>query len=444
MMHNLSDYWRMHHIQLLAPITMSINNENNEDPVKFLKEKDILGLDKSGPNRPLSQTETEVNSNDETNKIITPKRKNPLVASFLTLLMLGLGHLYAGKIKKAIFIYLGLILIALSIRFLAFNFYIFAFIIVTIILYYIYAIVDSYILVKRNTNLKQKKYDKWYLYLLIIILQATLLEIIPKSEFDRITPINFATIPTTSMTPTLEVGDFLAIQRTKNIKQNDVIIFKYPEDTNTLFIFRCIGLPGDNLTIKNNLAYINKKLIDNTEKIKFKYFITTTGNSLNERFFSRHNITDHYQIDDYTYQVFLTKEEAQEFKKISAIKINPNSSEESEDYSSMLFQTLDSIWTVQNYGPIYIPKKGESIKLTPKNIKLYESIIRSENTTVTNPIDKIDSYTFKSNYYFVLGDNRDNALDSRFWGFVKDNLIIGKGLYFNWAKNTNRIGLEIK
>lgn len=378
-------------------------------------------------------------------------KKKPWLASFLSLFMLGLGHVYAGKIKKGVLIYLGLILIGLSIRFLAFSFYIFVGVVSVIASYYIYVMVDAYLSVKRTTDTTPKKYDKWYTYLSIIILQAVLLEFIPDGALGRYTPINFHSIPTTSMSPTLHVGDYVTTQRTKSIKFNDVIVFKYPQDTSTLFIFRCMGLPSDNLKVINGHVHVNGKIVDDNENLKFQYIITTNGQPLNQIAFDRYGITDYNQMYDDTYSAFLTKKEMKEFAKISFVKDVTRQSEIS-GRSSMLFpKSYSTGWTVDNYGPIYIPQKGKGVNLTRANIGIYASLIQQENkncliTDSTVQLDNkvIEDYTFKRNYYFVLGDNRHNALDSRYWGFVPEGYIIGKGLYRFWSKNTDRIGLRIK
>lgn len=430
---------------------MTKKKDNKEKPVEFYKEKDVLGLDKPDPDKLTESPQKRVEKTATPKKAAKrPKRKKPWVASLLSLFMLGLGHVYAGKIKKGVFIYLGLILITLSIRFLAFNFYIFVGLITIIVGYYLYVIIDAFISVKRNSDVTPKKHDKWYVYLSIIVLQAVLLEIAPKGALDKITPINFHHIPATSMNPTLQAGDLVATQRTKGIKTNDVVVFKYPEDTATLFIFRCIGMPGDNVEIKNARAHVNDKMIDNIEKRKYQYIIMTNGQPLNQRIFDRYGITD-YQVYDNTYFVFLTEKESKEFAKISIVE-DVTRRVENSDNSSMLFPKSDSTgWTVDNYGPIYIPKKDEKINLTKSNFYLYASLIQQENrncsiTDSTVQIDNkvIEDYIFKRNYYFVLGDNRHNALDSRYWGFVREDYIVGKGLYLYWAKNSDRVGQKIE
>ncbi len=378
------------------------------------------------------------------------KRKSPWLASFLNLFLLGLGHVYAGKIKKGVFIYLGLIFILLSIRFFAYSFHILVGLFAVIICYYLFAIIDAFKSVKRKPYVSPKKYDKWYVYLSIILLQMIFISFLPKGSLNNITPIFFISIPTTSMSPTLQAGDYGTIERTKNIRLNDIVVFKYPQDTNTLFVFRCLSMPGDSLEIINGLAYVNKKLVDNIEKLKFQYFITTNGDAINQRLFDKHGITDYYQVGDYYYLVFITEKEAKELAKNTIVK-EINKVTASKDHSLMLFPKSDTICTVDNYGPIYIPQKGKEIKLTRINIGIYASYIQQENENclISDSIVKINNqvitdYRFKNNYYFLIGDNRHNARDSRYWGFITEDYIIGKGLYLYWSKKPDRIGCKIE
>ncbi|MFZ4741624.1 MAG: signal peptidase I [Bacteroidales bacterium] len=430
---------------------MTKKKNNIDKPVEFYKEKDVFGLQKTASEKLAESLQNNVVKTVNSIKTVKrPKRKKPWVASFLSLFSLGLGHVYAGKIKKGVIIYLGFILIVLSVRFLAFSFYVFVGLIAVIVAYYLYTIFDAFLSVKRNPDAAPKKYDKWFVYLAIIILQAVLFEFVPKGILNKITPIITIYIPSTSMSPTLQIGDYGTIERTKDIKLNDIVVFKYPQDTATLFIFRCAAMPGDNLEIINGLTYVNKKMIDNSEKLKYQYFITTNGEPLNQSVFDKYGITDQYQMDDSSYQIFLTEKEANEFKKISIVK-DINKITGNRVSTLMLFPESDTIWTVDNYGPMYIPQKGKEIKLSRMNIGIYASLIKQENKNciIADSLVQIDNkvitdYMFKKNYYFVLGDNRHNALDSRYWGFVPEDYILGKGLYLYWSKKSDRIGLRIE
>lgn len=433
---------------------MTETNDNQSPNENIFRKKDVFGLDKPDP----KNLELKEEIIDETKNIISQQdskinnNKRPWLAVLLSLFFLGLGHIYGGKTKKGIKIYLCFLLIVFSVRFVAYSFFIFAGIIVLLILYYFYVLIDAYILVKRNPVIPERKFDKWYFYLVIIFMPSLIIRIIPKHALDKITIVNFAIIPTSAMNPTLNVGDYIAFRRTKNIERNEVIVFRYPKDTNEIYMKRCIGTPGDSVMIKDDNAFVNRKQIDNIENLKYSYMITTDGQPLSMKLIKKYNLSDIFQEDTYSYKVFLTAKEASTLGEIDIIKdlkrIVESDSATSEKY---IFPQSDlTNWTADNFGPIYIPKKGSKVKLTKQNIEIFASVIQLENidfnrsdSTILIGGKTITEYTFKNNYYFMLGDNRNNSADSRYWGFVPENYIVGKGMYIYWSKNSNRIGKSI-
>lgn len=228
-------------------------------------------------------------------------------------------------------------------------------------------------------------------------------------------------IPTSSMESTLLAGDYVIVNkltygpRTPNvipftnieipsikfpmlsqIHHNDVLIFEYPEiikheltEEKSNYVKRCVGLPGDTLSIINRKVHVNGKRLEEPSTLRF----SRTKSKI-------FGVPNH--------------------------SIFPKNSE----------------WNEDNYGPILIPEEGEEIKLSPRNISRWIDLIKYENkdsriSTKNGKILKdsveLQTYIFRNNYYFFLGDNRDESYDSRFWGFVPEKMIIGKPMIIYWS-----------
>jgi signal peptidase I len=155
------------------------------------------------------------------------------------------------------------------------------------------------------------------------------------------------------------------------------------------------------------------------------------------------------------YEIFLTHEQVPVFSKLSYVKsltpVNyayPKDSMYVGGADIFPYDTLYGKWTIDNYGPLYIPARGQTITLDEKNIIRYERVIRAyEGNTVEKNNGKLiingkpaERYTFKQNYYWLMGDNRHNSLDSRFWGFVPEDHVVGKAslIFFSWEEGAPR------
>lgn len=236
------------------------------------------------------------------------------------------------------------------------------------------------------------------------------------------------------------------------------IIYR-PVDRRENYVKRCIGLPGDSLQIIENNVYINRQRLDNPSKMQLNYFIAIKDNKIALSFFERLNIqqddievvsdTDIYAylnipLSCKIYLLPLTLEAKQQLESnpdVICCSVIP------EDKEAMIFPiSKKGIWSISNYGPVWIPKKGKTITLTQANYPIYERIIRSyEKKSIANYNNKfyiddveITEYTFEMDYYWMMGDNRMNSSDSRHWGFVPEDHIIGKPLFVWLSLNTNK------
>jgi signal peptidase I len=231
-----------------------------------------------------------------------------------------------------------------------------------------------------------------------------------------------------------------------SIKNNDVVVFNYPPeeehpvDLRTNYIKRCIGIAGDNLEVRNMVVYINGKPADKPEHMQYRYIIQTES-ALTDKVFRDHNITDFWPVQG-GYVVDTTPETAKTLGTLGFIRNVTVWTDSAGVATADVYPHMPSRfkWNKDNYGPIHIPRKGETVKLDSTNIPIYETVIRKyeDNKNVEVQGDKIlvdgqpiSTYTFKQNYYFMMGDNRHNSEDSRFWGFVPADHIVGKA-WFIW------------
>lgn len=231
-------------------------------------------------------------------------------------------------------------------------------------------------------------------------------------------------------------------------KRNFGDIIYRPVDKRENYIKRCIGLPGDSLKIIDRQVFINGEKSFNPAGMQFQYWVQTDGSSINPRILDEHNITEYSRMPQPgLYMFVLTNEARSAIEKLPIVKSVEVFNESADEWDEGIYpQDLRYQWNRDNYGPIYIPKKGVSIELNEDVLPLYERLITvyEGNTLKVKDGDiyineKIaTSYTPTLNYYWMMGDNRHNSADSRFWGFVPEDHVVGKAEFVWLSLDPNK------
>jgi signal peptidase I len=221
-----------------------------------------------------------------------------------------------------------------------------------------------------------------------------------------------------------------------------------PTDRRENYVKRCVGLPGQTLQIKDHIVYVDGKANKEPDNVQYTYRM-----KLKQRL-----------DDDVMQELGITMEDVMSLNTQGYMPLTHHAVKEltnrgiaenielNRDTMDLDIYPLNGNmhWTRDNYGPIWIPKKGESIDLTLKNLPIYERPIRTyEGNKLEVKDGKIfindketTKYTFKMDYYWMQGDNRHNSLDSRYWGFVPEDHIVGKPIFIWWSSDPDRKGFS--
>ena len=341
--------------------------------------------------------------------------------------------------------------------------------------------------------MKKGPVREWFDALFFAVIAATLIRWATFEAF---------TIPTPSMENTLLVGDFLFVNKLNygprtpmtplqvplthqkiwgtnipsyldwiklpqfrlpgfsEINRDDIVVFNYPSeiekpiDLKTYYVKRCVALPRDTIKIVNGDIFINNNLKDQLVNQQNRYFVRTKTN-INPRIFKKYDIWEYTKVSN-GYYMNTKQENADAIEKESFIDDVELYRMDKSLSSIRIFPDKNKFpWNTDYFGPLLVPYKGLKINLNEDNTIKYSSVIRDfegidnvkvEDNNIFINNKKVEDYTFKQDYYFMMGDNRHNSEDSRFWGFVPYDHVLGEAsfIWFSYDYKESNIFKAIR
>ncbi len=239
----------------------------------------------------------------------------------------------------------------------------------------------------------------------------------------------------------------------QQIEQNPGIygsIMTRPTDRRENYVKRCVGLPGQTLEIKNRVVYLDGKPNKEPDNVQYTYWVKPQSAQFPEDLIEELGITnEEIGILRATGYMPMTQRTVAELSKRKDIVESLEVNTEADEWDIYPLNG-NKHWTRDNYGPVWIPNKGETLMLNLDILPIYERCIRAyEGNKLEVKNGKIyindkltDRYTFKMDYYWMMGDNRHNSADSRYWGFVPEDHIVGKPIFIWWSSDPDRGGFS--